>query len=110
MPVAGVVTVTEQVALLLPAFAVIVALPLPTAVTTPFETVATAVLLDVHVTLSVLPLGVTVAVSVAVLPFVRLRDVCERLMPVAGTDAVGSYFSVERGGYTRGFTVSVDIT
>ena len=110
MPVAGVVTVTEQVALLLPAFAVMVALPLPTAVTTPSETVATEVLPDVHVTLSLLPLGVTVAVSVAVLPFVRLSDVLERLMPVAGTDALGSYFSVARRGYTRGLTVLFDMT
>ena len=98
IPVAGVVTVTEQVAFLLPAVAVIVALPFPTAVTTPLETVATDVLLDVHTTLSVELDGVTVAVSVAVFPFVRLSDVLERVIPVAGTDTTGVYFSAARSG------------
>ena len=75
MPVAGtgMLTVTTQVALSLEpsaVVAVIVALPLATAVTRPvLLTVATAVLLLVHVTLlSVALSGVTVAVSCNVWP------------------------------------------
>jgi hypothetical protein len=61
------VTVTSQVAVLSPAFAVIVASPTFTAVTTPFSTVATVLSLEVHVTLlSVALSGFTVAVSVSV--------------------------------------------
>ena len=88
MPVAGLVTVTAQVALLLPAFAVMVALPLPTAVTVPLDTVAIAVLEEVQTTLSVLSLGVTVAVNVDFSPFFRLRLVLESVMAVAGFEAV----------------------
>ena len=64
------VTVTEQVADLLPAFAVMVAFPSATAVTLPLaSTVATEVLLELHVTvLSDALSGFTVAVRVAVSP------------------------------------------
>ena len=75
-------------ALLLPAVAVMVALPFPTAVTTPFETVATDVFDEVHETLSVLPLGVTVAVRVALSPFFKFRLVLESVIPVAGIMSV----------------------
>ena len=68
----GLVTVTAQVAVFSPAFAVIVALPAATAVTTPFSTVATAVSLLSQITvLSVAVVGNTVAVSVSVAPFTR---------------------------------------
>ena len=66
--------------------AVMVAVPLPTAVTTPsLLTVATPVSLLVHVTLVLLALdGVTVAVSVAVCPAAaKLRLVLLSVMPVA---------------------------
>ena len=43
-----VLTVTSQVSLISPTFAVIVAVPAPTAVTTPLATVATPVALDSH--------------------------------------------------------------
>ena len=93
MPVAGtgMATVTAHVAVkFVPStvFAVIVALPLDLAVTTPvLLTVATAVLLLVHVTFLFEALeGVTVAVSVAVCPAaVRLRVVLLNEMPVAYT-------------------------
>ena len=63
------VTVTTQVADWLPACAVMVAVPTATAVTLPVSsTVATAVLPDVQVTVSVVSVGVTVAVSVSSLP------------------------------------------
>ena len=91
IPVAGmgILTVTVQVALLLEPSAVVavmVAVPLATAVTTPaLLTVATDVLLLVHVTLLLLALeGVTVAVRVDVWPAdVKEREVLLRLMPVA---------------------------
>lgn len=72
-PVTGTVTVTAQVADLLPAVAVIVAEPPATAVTLPFaSTVATASLLLFQVTvLSVALEGDTVAVRVSVAPFVK---------------------------------------
>ena len=75
MPVAGtgMLTVTAQVAVLLEpsaVLAVMVAVPLDTAVTRPvLLTVATDVLLLVHVTLLLVALlGVTVAVSCKVCP------------------------------------------
>ena len=61
-------TVTSQVAVLSPAVAVIVADPAATAVTVPFDTVATCLLLDSHVT-SVSE-GLTDAVIVFVSPSV----------------------------------------
>ena len=67
--------------------AVMVAVPLPTAVTTPsLLTVATPVSLLVHVTLVLLALdGVTVAVSVDVWPAAaKLRLLLLSEMPVAG--------------------------
>ena len=68
----GLVTVTAQVAVFSPAFAVIVALPAATAVTIPSFTVATAVSLLSQITvLSVAVVGNTVAVSVSVAPFTR---------------------------------------
>ena len=82
-------TVTAQVAFLLPSavVTVIVALPAALAVTTPeAETVATSVLLDDQVTsLFVAFSGVTVAVSVAVSPSVRVNEVLSRLTPVTET-------------------------
>ena len=74
-PVTGTVTVTAQVADLLPAVAVIVAVPPALAVTLPLaSTVATDVsLLDQVTVLSVALLGSTVAESVAVLPLVSER-------------------------------------
>ena len=82
MPVAGTVmlTATVQVAVLLEPSAVltvIVALPFATAVTRPFvSTVATAVLLLVHVTfLFVASLGITLAISCKVWPMlVRVAE------------------------------------
>ena len=78
-------TVTVQVLVLpLEVFAVIVAVPSATAVTVPPDTFATLSLLDVHVTvLSVALDGETVAVSVPVLPVVRVRLVGEIVTPVA---------------------------
>ena len=72
IPVTGTVTVTAQVATLLPStvVAVILAVPPSTAVTAPFwSTVATAGLSDAHVTaLFSASGGVTVAISVSVAP------------------------------------------
>ena len=82
-------TVTVQVADLFPAFAVIVAVPAATAVTLPPLSVATFVLLLLHVTvLSVALLGLTVAVSVAFAPVVRERLVLFKLIPVTATVAL----------------------
>ena len=62
-------TVTVQEADLLPAVAVMVAVPGATAVTLPLlSTVATDSLFEVHVTVSVVSEGSTVATSVSVLP------------------------------------------
>ena len=83
----GSVTVTLHVAIS-PLFdlAIIVAVPADLAVTVPFETVATLLLLVVHVTvLSVASEGVIVAVSVSVLPLFMVADVLFRLMPVTAT-------------------------
>ena len=81
-------TVTLQVASLSPAFAVIVAVPSFTAVTSPFTTVAMASSEDVQVTvLSVALSGVTVAVRVALAPSTRFRDSLSNLMDSTGTNA-----------------------
>ena len=91
-PVTGTVTVTAQVAVLLPSavFTVMVAEPPANAVTLPFEsTVATEVFELVHVTLLFLAsLGVIVAVNVSVDPFASERLVLFRLTPVTGTVTV----------------------
>ena len=71
-------TVTLQVAVLSPAFAVMVAVPSLTAVILPPSTVATAVSDDDHVTvLSVASSGLTVAVIVSESPSVRVSSVLE---------------------------------
>jgi hypothetical protein len=83
-------TVTWHVAVFPPSavFTVIVALPTAFPVTTPLElTVATAVLLLVHVTvLFVAFVGITVAVSVSVAPTLSDKPVLFRFTPVTGTD------------------------
>ena len=68
------ITMTVQVAVLSPAFAVTIAVPWATAVTLPFaSTVATDELLEDQVTvLSVALSGFTVAVSVRVSPVFRI--------------------------------------
>jgi hypothetical protein len=64
-------------------FTVIVALPSAMAVTAPLFTVATAVSLDVQVTLlSAALAGLTVAIRVGVLPTARLRPAVFRVTPV----------------------------
>ena len=74
-PVMGTLTVTAQVADFPPAAAVMVAVPPPTAVTTPFSTVATLSSLLVHVTvLNVASSGATVAVSVTVSPLASATE------------------------------------
>ena len=80
-------TVTEQVAVLSPAFAVIVALPAFTAVTLPpASTVATAVLLLLQLTVLLAALsGFTVAVSVALSP-----SVSESVALSSFTDSTGT--------------------
>ena len=72
---------------------VIVVVPLPTAFTTPFSTVATAVLLDFHVTvLSVALDGFTVAVRVFVSPFaVNFTESAFKLTPVTATVTGGMF-------------------
>ena len=79
------ITVIEQVAVLSPAFAVMVAVPNFLAVTTPLETVATVASDVVQVTvLSVASLGLTVAVRVTVSPTFREADVLLRVTLVTG--------------------------
>ena len=81
------VTSTAQVAVSPPASAVIVAVPLPTALTVPsLSTVATLVLLEVHVTVAVLS-GVTVAVSFSLSPIFNLRLVLSSVIPESGLSA-----------------------
>ena len=94
-------TVTEHVAVFDPSVVVtvIVAVPAAFAVTTPLEdTVATVVLLEVHVTdLSVAFEGSTVAVKVSVSPTVMDRELLFRLTPVTDTfaaDTVTVHFAV----------------
>lgn len=87
-PVTGTVTVTAQVAVLLPSAVVtmIVAVPAATAVTFPaVETVATLVLLLLQVTFLFVAFdGVTVAVSVSVAFGANVSVVLFRLTPVTG--------------------------
>jgi hypothetical protein len=95
-PVTGIVvlplvTVTAQVAVLLPScvVTVIVALPADTAVTTPFVTVATEEALLLHVTLLFVAFaGKTVTVNVSEAPTVRLSVVLFKVTPVTGTEVV----------------------
>jgi hypothetical protein len=87
LTVAG-VTVTEQVAVLLPSAVVTVmtALPADMAVTVPFDTVATEVLPLLHVTFLFVTLeGATVAVKVSEQPTVRDSVVLLRDTPVTAT-------------------------
>ena len=97
-PVTGTVTVTAQVAVLLPSavVTVIVAVPDATAVTFPeVETVATLVLLLLQVTfLFVALLGATVAVSVSVAFGANVSVVLFRLTPVTGTVTVTEHVAV----------------
>jgi hypothetical protein len=82
------VTVTEQVAVLLPSavVTVITALPADTALTVPFDTVATDVLPLLHVTLLFVALeGAMVAVNVSELPTVRESVLLFRDTPVTAT-------------------------
>jgi hypothetical protein len=82
------VTVTEQVAVLLPSkvVTVIVALPAETALTVPPDTVATDVLLLLHDTFLFVALeGETVALSVWLPPTVKDKLVVLRLTPVTAT-------------------------
>lgn len=84
----GAFTVTVAVPLALPLVAVIVALPGPTPVTTPeAETVATAELLVVHVTVALpitfAPASRTVATNVVVLPTVSVAVAGETLTVAA---------------------------
>ena len=101
-------TVTEQLAVLpLLLFAVMVAVPKPTALTTPLETVATEVLLELQVrVLLVALLGETVAVRVWEEPVpVKLRLFLFRLTPVT---AMG--FTVTVQLEVRPFTVFAVMT
>ncbi len=84
----GLTTVTLHVAALpLFDFAVIVAVPAATAVTLPPDTVATLLLLVVHVTVLFAALdGVIVAVSMSVLPFTNERVPLFKEMPVTATN------------------------
>ena len=85
----SVVTVTVQTAVLSPAPAVIVVVPLLTAVTMPFSTVATFSSAEVQVTvLSVALSGVTVAVNVAVAP--RVSDKVLVFKFIASTATTGT--------------------
>ena len=90
----GARTVTTHSAFALPQAAVMVALPSFTAVTTPFFTVATASLEDVHTSVSVVFSGATVAVRVAFSVGRRLSAVSFSVTPVAGTASrVSSIYS-----------------
>ena len=87
-------TVTTHSAFALPQAAVMVALPSFTAVTTPFFTVATASLEDVHTSVSVVFSGATVAARVAFSVGRRLSAVSFSVTPVAGTASrVSSMYS-----------------
>ena len=82
------VTVTAQVAIFSPAFAVMVAVPAVTAVTLPSFTVATAAFEELQVTvLSVASSGFTVAVSVYSPPSVSSNFVLSKVMEVTATVA-----------------------
>ena len=87
------VTVTVQVAVFVPAFAVMIASPAETAVTLPVaeSTVATSDLLVDQTTVSVESDGVTVAVRlVSLLPAVKVNALLLRVMPVAGFGAAAT--------------------
>ena len=91
-------TVTSQVAVLPPSsvFTVMVALPAFIAVTLPFDTEATELLLDDHVTFLFVALsGLTVAVRVSSSPSVRVADDLSNVTPVTG--------------YTLAFTVTSQV-
>jgi hypothetical protein len=86
--VAGVLTVTLHVAVLLPSsvVTVMVALPAETALTTPLDTVATDVLLDFHVTfLLVASDGEMVGVSLVSEPVSKAIEVLSSDTPVTLT-------------------------
>ena len=82
IPVTVEVTVTVQLADFPPALAVMVAVPAPTALTVPPDTVATPVFEDVQVTLVDAEEGVMVAVSIPLEPVVKDMDVLFSLIPV----------------------------
>ena len=83
--VTGVVTVILLFASFSPAFAVIVASPSPTAVTTPSLTVATFSSLEDQVTVgSVASSGRTVALRVALLPLIMGNSVLSKAIEVTG--------------------------
>ena len=84
-----VLTLTVQVADTLPAFAVIIASPGATAVTSPVvgSTVATSGLLEDQATVSVVSDGVTVATRVSVSPTVKVSSDLLSVMSVAGLGA-----------------------
>lgn len=90
MPVTGTRTVTVQVAFWPPdVVAVIVAVPAPTAVTLPPETVATEALLVVHVTVLFVALdGETVAVRVEEPPTLRVMADWLRVTPVVAIEVL----------------------
>ncbi|MNF95253.1 hypothetical protein D3C84_779950 [compost metagenome] len=98
-PVTKVVTVTVLDAVKLPSavVTVIVAVPLPTGVTTPFATVATLALLEVHVTfLFDAAAGLTVAVNVPVAPPVtRFSAGISNVTPVTGVVTVTVHVAVK---------------
>ena len=86
-PVTGTVTVTSHVAVWLPSsvVTVMVAAPPDTAVTVPFSTMATAVLVELHVTFwFVASEGTTVALKVAVASLAKGNSVCESVTPETG--------------------------
>ena len=90
-------TVTWQVADLLPAVAVIVAVPSATAVTVPFDTVATEVFELDHVTVLFVAFeGCTVAVKVPVFPVsnanVGWLKVTPETSTFVGVGSIGSSF------------------
>ena len=77
-----VMTVTEQVAVLLPSsvFTVMVAVPALTAVTLPSDTVATVLSLELQITFLLVALeGLTVAVRVVTSPSVRVTEVLSKV-------------------------------
>ena len=79
MPSVGTVTVTSQLAFLLPIWAVTMAFPMLMAVTFPSETTTTSSLEEIQVTGSATPAGVTVAVSWTVSPLAMSSVVLSRV-------------------------------
>ena len=90
--VTGTVTFTVHVAVLpFWDFAVIVAVPAPTALTTPFETVATLLFEVVHVMVLLVAFeGSAVAVRVTLPPFVREAEVLLSFTLVTAIVGVGT--------------------